>query len=110
MSPITTHLSSSASRQSASDADLQDLLSQMTCACAQTSAHADAPLAQALFHRVDVKKYPMGQAARALGIAPGDAAYLLAGLRKEIAKDFATVMLTGHPCAQRTDEVGSADV
>ena len=71
-----------------SDGDLRGLVSEMTCACAQTGAHADAPLARELFHRVDVLKQTPAQAARALGVQPGDAAYLLAGLREDVAKDI----------------------
>ena len=67
------------------DADFQIFLSQMTHACAEISAHPDSPIALALFHRVEVSGQPPKQAARELDIEFGDAAYLLAGIRDDVA-------------------------
>ena len=86
------------------DADFRALISGMTCACAQTGAHRDAPLAQALFHQVEVMTQPLGLAAGALGIAEGDAAYLLAGLRDDLARDFVQAMLSETPCQEDSQD------
>ena len=40
---------------------------------------------------------PPSLAARALGIEPGDASYLLTGLREDVAEDLVLVMLAGRP-------------
>ena len=93
MPRITSDWNSGVPRQPSSDDDLRVFFSRMTCACAETSAYADAPMARALFNRVEVMKQPPTLAASALGIAPGDATYLLSGLREDVAKDFVRVLL-----------------
>jgi len=76
------------------DEEFHALLSEMTCACARTGRHLDAPMAQALFHRVDVLNESQRSAARALGIETGDAAYLLGGLRQDLATQLALLIST----------------
>jgi len=100
----TTDGNSGATRQPSSDVDLRISSSRMTCACAETSTHADAPLARALFDRVEVMKQPPELAARALSIESGDAAYLLAGLRKDLAQDLVRVMLAGPSSKETTNQ------
>lgn len=68
--------------------DLRQLVGGVACRCAEAPAHADAPLARALFHRVEVMRQPREMAARTLGIKAGDAAYLLRGLRQDVAGEF----------------------
>jgi len=51
-------------------------------------------MAQALFHRVDVLNESQRSAARALGIETGDAAYLLGGLRQDLATQLALLIST----------------
>jgi len=82
------------------DDDIHALLREMTCACARTGPHLDAPIARALFFRVDVLNEPPKIAARALGVHAGDAAYLLTGLRKDLATQLATVI--GDPSVAQT--------
>ena len=82
---------------SSDDDDLRILFSRMTCACAETCGHANAPMARALFKRVEMMNQPPPLAARALGIEPGDASYLLTGLREDVAEDLVLVMLAGRP-------------
>ena len=84
-------------RQPSSDEDLRVFFTRMTCASAETSAYADAPMARALFNRVEVMKQPRTLAASALGIAPGDATYLLSGLREDVAKDFVLLLDAKRP-------------
>jgi hypothetical protein len=81
---------------SSDDDELRILFSRITCACAETAEHADAPMARALFNRVEMMKQPPPLAARALGIEPGDASYLLTGLREDVAEDLVLVMLAGR--------------
>ncbi len=88
--------------QPSQDVEFRALISGMTCACAQTGAHADAPLAQALFHQVEEMSQPLTLAAHTLGVAAGDAAYLLAGLREDLAKDFVRAMLAERPAGETT--------
>lgn len=82
---------------SSDDDDLRILFSRITCACAETRGYADAPMARALFNRVEMMNQPPPLAARALGIEPGDASYLLTGLREDVAEDLVLVMLAGRP-------------
>ena len=85
-------------RHPSSDDDyLRILFSRMTCACAETCGHADAPMARALFNRVEMMNQPPPLAARALGIEPGDVSYLLTGLREDVAEELVLVMLAGRP-------------
>lgn len=76
----------------------------MTCACAETLAHAEAPMARELFHRVEVMKQPLKLAARALGLESGDAAYLLAGLREDLAIDLVLLLGAKRPPTETTYE------
>ena len=94
---------------SSDDDDLRILFSQMTCACAETCGHADAPMARALFNRVEMMNQPPSLAARALGIEPGDASYLLTGLREDVAIDFVRVMLAGRPSIDTTNQEEADD-
>lgn len=82
------------------DGGVPAFLSQMTCACAENAAHIDAPIAWALFQRVDVLNQPCRLAARELGLGLGDATYLLAGLRADVAQEL--VLALGAGRAHRT--------
>lgn len=84
-------------------------MSRMICNCAEASAHPDAPMALALFQRVEILKQPPELAARALGLKPGDAAYLLAGLREEIATDFVLALLAGRPSSEIDEQKEAKD-
>ncbi len=95
MSRITTPCDMSAANRPSRDDGIPAFLSRLACACAQTTAGADAPLAQALFHRVELLKERPDHAARAMGLEPGDAAYLLAGLRQDTVKNL--VLVLGAP-------------
>lgn len=106
MTRMTTHATRDIPDERFEDADLRELVSQMTCACVQGDSHADAPMARALFHRVDVLGQSPEQAARSLGIAAGDALYLLAGIREDVARDFVVFLGTGHQpagCGNKED-------
>ena len=94
-------------RQPSSDGDLRVFFSRMTCACAETIGHADAPMAWALFSRVEVMKQSPTRAARALGIEPGDASYLLTGLREDVAKEFVLAMLAERPSSTDPQSKGN---
>ncbi len=91
------------------DSDVPVFLSGMICACAESPAHSDAPMALALFQRVEISTHPPELAARALGLNPGDAAYLLTGLRKEVAKELALALLAGRPSREINDQKGTDD-
>lgn len=93
----TTNCSSAATGESSWDDGLSAFLSRMTCACAESSAHADAPMARALLRRVEEMKEHPDLAARELGIGAGDAAYLLAGLRQDIATDIVIALGLDNP-------------
>ena len=97
MPRITKNCCRGATDQPSWDVDLRVLFSRMTCACAETSVHADAPMARGVFHRVEVMKQPPELAARALGIEPGDAAYLLSSLREDMAKDLVLLLRAKRP-------------
>lgn len=88
MPRITSNRRTQETGQPSWDVALRSLVSRMACACAESAAHAQAPLARALFHRVEVMKQPPDLAAQELGIATGDAAYLLAGLREDVVNDL----------------------
>ena len=92
----TTNFRSGATEPSR-NAAVPELMSRMICNCAEASAHPDAPMALALFQRMEILKQPPELAARALGLKPGDAAYLLTGLREDVAKNLALALLTGRP-------------
>ena len=79
------------------NAAVPEFMSRMICNCAEASAHPDAPMALALFQRMEILKQPPELAARALGLKPGDAAYLLTGLREDVAKNLALALLAGRP-------------
>jgi len=108
MPRITRNYRSGETDQPSRDADFLDLVSQMTCACAETSAPADAPIARALFHNVETLKQPLKVAAGALGIGSGDAAYLLTGLREDVAEDLVDLLAATHatPGAAFKKDVG----
>ena len=92
----TTNFRSGATEPSR-NAAVPEFMSRMICNCAEASAHPDAPMALALFQRMEILKQPPELAARALGLKPGDAAYLLTGLREDVAKNLALALLTGRP-------------
>ena len=92
----TTNFRSGATEPSR-NAAVPEFMSRMICNCAEASAHPDAPMALALFPRMDILKHPPELAARALGLKPGDAAYLLTGLREDVAKNLALALLAGRP-------------
>ncbi|SEW15255.1 hypothetical protein SAMN05444851_1731 [Aliiroseovarius sediminilitoris] len=92
MPKITTNDNARATERPSRDIGVPAFMSRMTCACAETLTRANAPLAQAVFHHVEVLKQPPTDAARALGIEPGDAAYLLTGLREDVAKDLVLLL------------------
>ena len=104
----TTNFRSGATEPSR-NAAVPGFLSRMICNCAEASAHPDAPMALALLQRVEVLKQPPELAARALGLEPGDAAYLLAGLREDVAKDLALALLAGRPSGEINDQKGTDD-
>ena len=54
-------------------------------------------------------KQPPALAARALGIASGDATYLLSGLREDVAKELVRVMLAGRPSIDTTNQKEADD-
>ena len=83
MPRVTTNRRSGATGSSR-DAAVPGLVSRMICNRAEPPAHSDAPMALALFHRVEVLKQLLELAASSLGLEPGDAAYLLAGLREDV--------------------------
>lgn len=106
MPRITMNCHSAATERSSGDVGVPEFISRMTCSCAETTAGADAPMARALFHRVDVLGQSPEQAARSLGIAAGDALYLLAGIREDVARDFVVFLGTGHQpagCGNKED-------
>ena len=109
MPRITSDWNSGVPRQPSSDDDLRVFFSRMTCARAETSAYADAPMARALFNRVEVMKQPRTLAAIALGIAPGDATYLLSGLREDGAKDCVRLLDAKRPPAKTNYEKEISD-
>lgn len=97
MSRIATNCRRGVTGQLSGDVDMRVRVSRMTCACTETAAYAEAPMARALFHRVEEMKQPPELAARALGIEAGDAAYLLAGLREDVAKDLVLLLRAKRP-------------
>ncbi|MEP3299707.1 MAG: hypothetical protein ABJN75_05570 [Hoeflea sp.] len=80
----------------ATDAELSALVSQMACRCAKCTNYDDAPLARAMFQSVEERGQTLDAAAGSLGIDVGDGAYLLAGLRQDVAVDFALTLLIGR--------------
>ena len=92
----TTNFRSGATEPSR-NAAVPEFMSRMICNFAEASAHPDAPMALALFQRMEILKQPPELAARALGLKPGDAAYLLTGLREDVAKNLALALLAGRP-------------
>lgn len=108
MPRIMTNCPSDVTELWSRDSDIPVFLSGMICACTESPANPDAPMALALFQRVDVLKQPPELAARTLGLKPGDAAYLLTGLRQEVAKDLALVLLAGRP-SREIDEQKEAN-
>lgn len=109
MPRTTTNCCRGTTAQPSGDVDLRVLVSRMTCACAETAEHADAPMARALFRRVEEMKQHPELAARALGIKPGDAAYLLAGLREDVVREFVLLLGTNRPPKETTHERGISD-
>ncbi|ETW10697.1 hypothetical protein ATO8_20934 [Roseivivax marinus] len=44
-----------------------------------------------------------------MGLKPGDAAYLLTGLREEVAKDLALALLAGRPSGEIDEQKEAND-
>jgi len=65
----------------------------MSCACAAGPTTLGAPLARALFGRVESDGQSVAEAARALGLGRKDAAHLLAGLRRDVAVEVVATLL-----------------
>ncbi|WP_084668013.1 hypothetical protein [Nioella nitratireducens] len=82
--------------------DLLALVNRMSCACADRAGHANAPLARDVFWRVEIKRQKLEEATREMGIGAGDGAYLLAGLRGDVAVDLVATLLA-VPTAARTE-------
>ena len=80
--------------QCATTTDLFGLVTRISCACAKGLTAADAPLARDLFHRVEAEGQCLAEASWAVGIAPGDGAYLLAGLRRDVAAELVAMLLS----------------
>lgn len=79
-----------------SDHDLPGLVNRISCACAACLADRDAPLAQDLFRLVEAEGQSPEAAARALGLGSDDGAYLLAGLREDVAVQLVTTLISGR--------------
>lgn len=79
--------------QCATARNLPGLQTRMNCACVQGSATVGAELSRALFHRVECEGQPPAEAARALGLGQRDGAYLLAGLRRDVAMELVATLL-----------------
>ena len=103
MPRITPDWNARAACQASSNNDLRVFFSRMTCAFVDTSAYAKAPIARALFYRVEVRKQSQTTAASALGIASRDASYLLAGLRTDLAEDLALLLQPERSSSWTTD-------
>ena len=86
-------------RRLASSTELFSLVHRMGCACASHSHHADAPISQELFRRIEGDGQRLVEAARILGLGPKDCAYLLAGLRRDMATELVVLLLDAdRPC------------
>ncbi|MDZ4095291.1 MAG: hypothetical protein U1D35_10335 [Paracoccaceae bacterium] len=75
--------------------DFHVIIVRLTCACVESVGDDEVPLARAMFQNVEVEGLSTEQAARALGIHRRDGAYLLAGLRRDVATKLALVLLDG---------------
>ncbi len=109
MSRITTNCRRGVTDRPSLDDELRVLVSRVTCACAATATHADAPIARALFRRVEEMNQGPELAAHALGVEPGDAAYLLAGLREDVAEDLVLLLGAKRPPTETTYERETGD-
>lgn len=76
--------------------EMAGLVSRMSCTCAEHARHGDAPLACAMFRRVEIDGQSVSEAAEALGLRQGDGRYLLGGLRRDLAVELATALLSGE--------------
>lgn len=76
--------------------ELSQLVRRMNCACAKGLATRGAPMACELFRRVEREGQSHSEAAGALGLGPRDATYLLAGLRRDVAIELVTALLSGQ--------------
>lgn len=72
---------------------LFDAVHQLSCACAESSRHINAPMSRDLFHRIEDKGQSLVEAAEALGLGQKDCAYLLAGFRRDVASDLVALLL-----------------
>lgn len=75
---------------------LSEIISRMNCACAEGVAARDCPLSRELFRRIECEGQSPSEAVRALGLGPRDGAYLLAGLRREVAVKLVAALLAGR--------------
>lgn len=82
-------------KPSLTEGEFGALVNRLSCACTALDRHADAPLARAMFRRVETEGQRVEEATRALGIGCGDGTYLLAGLRRDVAAEIATALLAG---------------
>lgn len=96
--------------QCATARSLSRLLTCMNCACAQGSATVGADLSRALFHRVECEGQTPAEAARALGLGQRDGAYLLAGLRRDLAGVLVAALLAERTyCGPANDATSNSE-
>lgn len=93
----------------ASSTELFRLVHRIGCACASHSHHADAPVSQKLFRRIESDDQSLVEAARILGLGPKDCAYLLAGLRRDMATELVVLLLdTERPSPVVSNETSNS--
>jgi hypothetical protein len=93
----------------ASSTELVRLVHRIGCACASHSHHADAPVSQELFRRIESDGQSLVEAARLLGLGPKDCAYLLAGLRRDMAAELVVLLLdTERPSPVVSNETSNS--
>ena len=85
--------------------EMLGLVKGLSRVCAANLRHADAPISQELFRRVEIDGQSLIEATRLLDLGPKDGAYLLAGLRRDIAIELVVLLLDAQtPCQSFTDE------
>ena len=89
---------------------LSRLLTRMNCACAESPATNGATLSRELFHRVECEGQTPAEAARALGLGKRDGAYLLAGLRRDLAGALVAALLAERTyCGPANDATSNSE-
>ena len=73
--------------------EMLGLVQGLSRTCAASSRHADAPISQELFRRIGDEGQRLVEATRLLGLWSIDGAYLLAGLRRDIATELVVLLL-----------------